>query len=97
VTKATRERADDCKRTAFVTASAEIHSLLGQLDNCESVQVKREKTDGFCAVQLGAGEKKLKRVTKPEAGHFQKTGVVPKRKLWEFRLKAPDALVKPGQ
>jgi large subunit ribosomal protein L3 len=61
----------------------------------QAVQVKRDETDGYTGVQLGAGLKKLKRVNRPEAGHLDKAGVMPKRKLWEFRC-TPDAIVEPG-
>ncbi|MBD4630607.1 50S ribosomal protein L3, partial [Xanthomonas citri pv. citri] len=37
------------------------------------------------AVQLGYGAVKAKKVTKPEAGHFEKAGVTPRRHLVELR------------
>ena len=42
---------------------------------CTVVQKKTVETDGYEAVQLGFGEKKEKKVTKPEMGHFDKAGV----------------------
>ncbi len=53
---------------------------------CTVVQKKTVETDGYEAVQLGFGEKKDKKVTKPEKGHFDKAGVTAKRVLREFRL-----------
>ncbi len=53
---------------------------------CTVVQKKTVETDGYEAVQLGFGEKKEKKVTKPEKGHFDKAGVSAKRVLREFRL-----------
>ena len=53
---------------------------------CAVVQKKTVETDGYEAVQLGFGEKKEKRVTKPEKGHFDKAGVKVARVLKEFRL-----------
>ncbi len=53
---------------------------------CTVVQKKTVETDGYEAVQLGFGEKKEKKVTKPEKGHFDKAGVTAKRVLREFRL-----------
>lgn len=50
-------------------------------------QVKNLETDGYRAVQVTTGAKKVNRVTKPEAGHFAKAGVTAGRGLWEFRLK----------
>ena len=65
------------------------------VDNCQVVQVKTPETEGYCSVQLGVGEAKLKRLSYTEAGHFKKAGVVPKRHLEEFRV-TPDALVPVG-
>ncbi len=53
---------------------------------CKVVQKKTVETDGYEAVQLGFGEKKEKKVTKPEKGHFDKAGVAATRVLKEFRL-----------
>jgi large subunit ribosomal protein L3 len=47
--------------------------------------------DGYNAVQLGIGDKREKLVTKPEAGHFAKAGVRPKRHVRELRVSAADA------
>ncbi|MBO0409026.1 50S ribosomal protein L3 [Aeromonas hydrophila] len=49
-------------------------------------QVKSVETDGYNAIQVTTGAKKVSRVTKPEAGHFAKAGVEAGRGLWEFRL-----------
>ncbi len=62
---------------------------------CTVVQKKTVETDGYVAVQLGFGEKKDKKVTKPEKGHFEKAGVSAKRVLREFRL-AGAADMNPG-
>ena len=53
---------------------------------CTVVQVKTKDADGYEAVQLGFGEVKAKKVTKPAAGHFKKANVEPKKHLREFRL-----------
>jgi large subunit ribosomal protein L3 len=50
---------------------------------CVVTQVKTEATDGYSAVQIGFDEKKEKRTTKSELGHFQKAGTTPKRKVIE--------------
>jgi large subunit ribosomal protein L3 len=52
---------------------------------CVVTQVKTEETDGYNALQLGYGDKKEKRTTKAEFGHFKKAGTTPKRKVVEFR------------
>ena len=48
-------------------------------------QVKTEEADGYNALQLGYGEAKAKRTSKPLMGHFEKAGTGPKKKLVEFR------------
>ncbi len=53
---------------------------------CTVTQKKTVETDGYAAVQLGFGDKKEKKVNKPEKGHFDKAGVSAKRVLKEFRL-----------
>jgi large subunit ribosomal protein L3 len=42
---------------------------------CPVLQVKTEKTDGYAAVQLGFGSKKVKRSSKAEVGHAGKAGL----------------------
>jgi large subunit ribosomal protein L3 len=49
-------------------------------------QVKNLSNDGYRAVQVTTGSKKVNRLTKPEVGHFAKAGVEAGRGLWEFRL-----------
>ncbi|QQP88333.1 50S ribosomal protein L3 [Skermanella rosea] len=66
-----------------------------KVDNCQVVAVRTEETDGYTAVQLGAGTAKVKNVTKPQRGHFAKAKVEPKRKVVEFRVDA-DALIEVG-
>jgi len=48
-------------------------------------QVRAADTDGYTAVQLGFGEVKATKVTKPMAGHFARAGVTPRRHLVEIR------------
>ncbi len=52
---------------------------------CVVTQVKSLEKDGYEALQLGFEDKKDKHTTKPEAGHFKKAGVAPKRHLAEFK------------
>ncbi|WP_199034482.1 50S ribosomal protein L3 [Glycomyces salinus] len=48
-------------------------------------QIRKPDVDGYSAVQLGFGDVKLKNVTKPLKGHFEKAGVAPRRHLVEIR------------
>ena len=54
---------------------------------CVVVQRKSKDKDGYSAVQLGLVEaRKVKKVTKPMKGHFDKAGLPPCRVLREFRV-----------
>ena len=53
---------------------------------CVVVQKKTVESDGYQAVQLGFGEVKANRLSKPAKGHFEKAGVAPKKTLREFRF-----------
>ncbi len=66
-----------------------------EVDNCQVVAVKTTETDGYNAVQLGAGAAKVKNVSKAMRGHFAKSRVEPKRKVAEFRVDS-DALLDVG-
>ncbi len=52
---------------------------------CVVTQIRTPETDGYDAVQLGYGQVDPRRVTKPEIGHFAKSGVAPQRYLIELR------------
>lgn len=45
-----------------------------QVGPCVVTQIKTVDTDGYNALQLGFGEKKLSRITKPVQGHLKKSG-----------------------
>ena len=53
---------------------------------CVVVQKKTVESDGYQAVQMGYGEVKVSRLSKPAKGHFEKAGVAPKKTLREFRF-----------
>ncbi|MDO4154163.1 MAG: 50S ribosomal protein L3 [Candidatus Fimenecus sp.] len=59
---------------------------------CVVVQKKTTENDGYEAVQVGFGDVKVQRVNKPQAGHFKKADVAPKKVLKEFRLDDCSAL-----
>ncbi len=58
---------------------------------CVVTQVRTPERDGYSAVQLAFGAVDPRRVNRPEAGHFRKAGVPPRRHLVELRT--PDATV----
>jgi large subunit ribosomal protein L3 len=53
---------------------------------CTVTLVRTIERDGYEAVQLGFGERKESKVTKPMKGHFAKAGVAASRHLREFRI-----------
>lgn len=56
------------------------------VSNNRVAQVKTTETDGYAALQVVFGERKASRVTKPEAGHLAKAGVVAGEMTREFRV-----------
>lgn len=48
-------------------------------------QIKTLEKDGYNAVQVGFEDQKPHRVNKPLTGHFEKSGVTPKKHVAEFR------------
>lgn len=57
---------------------------------CYVVSKKSREKDGYDAVQLGFGEAKPQRVTRPMKGHFAKAGVKPAKLLREFSATVED-------
>ena len=53
---------------------------------CTVTQKKTVENEGYSAIQLGFGDIKAQKVTKPMKGHFDKNNVAPKKVLKEFRL-----------
>ncbi len=66
-----------------------------QLEGLQVVSRRETDTDGYTAVQLGAGTAKAKNISKPQRGHFGKAEVEPKAILAEFRV-AEDGLLDVG-
>ncbi|AZH83080.1 50S ribosomal protein L3 [Plantibacter sp. VKM Ac-2885] len=48
-------------------------------------QVRTPEVDGYDAVQIAYGQIDPRKVSKPDAGHFDKAGVTPRRHLTEVR------------
>jgi len=80
----------------FTEEGAHVPVTVLKVDGCQVVGVRTADKDGYTAVQLGAGNRKVSRTTKPMRGHFAKAGVEPRQKVAEFRV-AEDALVEVGK
>jgi len=66
-----------------------------RLANCQVVAHRTKEKNGYVALQLGAGARKVQTTTKADRGHFAVAKVEPKRKLAEFRVDE-DALIPIG-
>jgi large subunit ribosomal protein L3 len=67
-----------------------------QLGPCTVTQLKTEPTDGYEAVQVTFGKKKLSRVSGAARGHFAKSEIAPGIKTTEF-VKRGESELKLGQ
>lgn len=65
-----------------------------QAGPCNVTQVKSIESDGYNAVQLGFGDQKEQRLTKPLLGHIKKCNGLPVKRIQEFRDFTKE--VKPG-
>ena len=63
-----------------------------RMDNVQVVAQRTEDKNGYIAVQLGAGQSKVKNTTKALRGHFAAANVEPKAKLVEFRVSAENLI-----
>jgi large subunit ribosomal protein L3 len=66
-----------------------------RLANCQVLGHRTKEKNGYVALQLGAGMRKVQSTTKANRGHFAVAKVEPKRKVAEFRVDE-DALIPIG-
>jgi large subunit ribosomal protein L3 len=66
-----------------------------RLGNCQVVGHRTKEKNGYVALQLGAGLRKVQSTTRADRGHFAIVKVEPKRKLAEFRVD-DDAVIPIG-
>ncbi|MBI1362352.1 MAG: 50S ribosomal protein L3 [Proteobacteria bacterium] len=66
-------------------------TVLQALD-IQVTQKKTTETDGYTAIQVGMGNQKPSRVSKPLTGHFAKAKVEPKQHVVEFRVSEENLL-----
>ena len=65
------------------------------VENCQVVARRTVPSNGYTAMQVGAGAARVKKLSKAERGHFAKAEVEPKARLAEFRV-SEDALLEIG-
>ena len=79
----------------FTEAGAHVPVTVLRLANCQVVGHRTKEKNGYVALQLGSGSRKVKNVTKAERGNFAVAKVEPKRKVTEFRV-TEDAMIPVG-
>ena len=57
-----------------------------KIDRCQIVAQKTLEKTNYFAMEVGCGEKKVKKTTRPMLGHFIKHGVPPKEFVREFEV-----------
>ena len=79
----------------FTDSGEHVPVTVLRLGNCQVVGHRTKEKNGYIALQLGAGLRKVQSTTKADRGHFAVAKVEPKRKLAEFRVDE-DALIPIG-
>src|SRR3979411_3155792 len=79
----------------FTEAGDHVPVTVLKLGKCQVLGHRTMDKNGYVALQLGSGTRRIKKVTKAERGHFAVAKVEPKRKVAEFRV-PEDALIPVG-
>jgi large subunit ribosomal protein L3 len=79
----------------FTEAGEHVPVTVVRLAQCQVIGHRTKDKNGYVAMQLGSGTRKVKNVSKAERGRFAKVNIEPKRKLAEFRV-TEDALIPIG-
>jgi large subunit ribosomal protein L3 len=79
----------------FTEAGEHVPVTVLRLAQCQVIAHRSKDKDGYVALQLGAGSRKVKNVSKAERGRFAVARVEPKRKIVEFRV-SDDGLLPVG-
>src|SRR5712664_4338634 len=76
----------------FTEAGDHVPVTVLKLGNCQVLVHRAKDKNGYVALQLGSGTRKVNNVSKAERGHFAVAKVEPKRKLAEFRVEEKDLI-----
>jgi large subunit ribosomal protein L3 len=79
----------------FTEAGEHVPVTVLRLGQCQVVAHRTKDKNGYVALQLGSGSRKVKNVVKAERGHFAVAKVEPKRKVAEFRV-SEDGVIPVG-
>src|SRR5450432_1291065 len=76
----------------FTDAGEHVPATVLRLANCQVIAHRTKDKDGYVALQLGSGTRKVRNVSKAERGHFAVAKVEPKRKVAEFRVEESELI-----
>ena len=76
----------------FTEAGSHVPVTVLRLAQCQVVAHRTKDKDGYVAMQLGSGQRKVKNVSKAERGRFAVAKVEPKRKIAEFRVEEKELI-----
>lgn len=79
----------------FTEAGEHVPVTVLRLGKCQVLGHRTKDKNGYVALQIGSGTRKVNNVPKAERGNFAVAKVEPKRKLAEFRV-SDDALIPVG-
>ena len=79
----------------FTEAGEHVPVTVLELAGCQVVGHRTKDKNGYVALQLGAGTRKVKNVSKAERGNFAIAKVEPKSKIVEFRV-SDDSMIPVG-
>ncbi len=79
----------------FLDGGEQVPVTVLKLDKCQVVAQRTVEKNGYTAVQLGSGIRKVKNTPRAMRGHFAVASVEPKQRLAEFRV-SPDNLIEVG-
>jgi large subunit ribosomal protein L3 len=79
----------------FTDAGVHVPVTVLKLGNCQVVGHRTMDMNGYVALQLGAGSRKVKNITRADRGNFAIAKVEPKRKIAEFRV-SDDSMLPVG-
>src|SRR5581483_5129487 len=79
----------------FTDAGEHVPVTVLKLAQCQVLGHRTKDKNGYVALQLGAGTRRVSRLTKADRGNFAVAKVEPKRKVVEFRV-SDDALIPVG-
>src|SRR5580704_10963533 len=79
----------------FTDSGEHVGATVLRLANCQVIAHRTKDKNGYVALQLGSGSRKVKNVVKAERGHFAIAKVEPKRKVAEFRV-SEDGVIPVG-